>query len=515
MGSASHYWRLVRVDGTGNRRVEEVAIAKQFFQQQFAGLAGDVPDAPIQRHLADCWRAGRDDSARLAESRLAESRLAEYCLRCFISNHIDQVCTQLDAQFGNAHGFSRHDLFPLVLDDDGRWLSGGAVQPSTHQPSTHQPSTYQSLASEILHSFDPNKATLSTWVSRRVRHHKELNHFLLQQGVYLVSDWAILNDTTVKQARRILLEFHGQTAVEIERASQLLQSYHQVYRRDRLLQRQSGARGQCLPPSADQLHQMIALLPRFNNARPHAEDVLSHLQTLATQLRQYRVYVRGGLTPTESLDQSETYANAANVQAINVQAIAEEDAAPEANEFLAFYREQVLVCLDAAVEKVLGDRTSQLQRKGAQSNTQGNAQGNAQNNTQSVESYLTALHLFHCQGQSMGAIASHIGLQAQYQVTRLMKLKQLRADIRQRVVQLLSDRILDKAQAYVDTHRLKTLDQQLESLLDEQISQIIQQAEAEASISKQRPLSSLFARRLCRHLETRRINHDQSTPCKC
>ncbi|HEY9647725.1 MAG TPA: hypothetical protein V6C88_15220 [Chroococcidiopsis sp.] len=510
MGSASHYWRLVRVDGTGNRRVEEVAIAKQFFQQQFAGLAGDVPDAPIQRHLADCWRSGRDDSARSAESRLAESRLAEYCLRCFISNHIEQVCTQLDAQFGNAHGFSRHDLFPLVLDDDGRWINEDNVQASTYQASTYQASTYQSLASEILHSFDPNKAALSTWVSRRVRHHKELNHFLLQQGVYLVSDWAILNDTTVKQARRILLEFHGQTAVEIEQASQLLQSYHQVYRRDRLLQRQAGTRGQCLPPSADQLQQMIALLPRFNTARPHAEDVLSHLQTLATQLRQYRVYVRGGLAPTESLDQSETYANAANVQAI-----AEEDSAPEANEFLAFYREQVLVCLDAAVEKVLGDRTAQLQRKSAQGNAQSTAQGNAQGNPQSVESYLTALHLFHCQGQSMGQIASQIGLQAQYQVTRLMKLKELRADIRQRVVQLLSDRILDKAQAYVDAHRLKTLDQQLESLLDEQISQIIQQAEAEASISKQRPLSSLFARRLCRHLETRRINHDQSTPCKC
>ncbi len=38
MRSVSNYWRLVRLDGTGQRRVEEVAIAQGFFQERFAAV---------------------------------------------------------------------------------------------------------------------------------------------------------------------------------------------------------------------------------------------------------------------------------------------------------------------------------------------------------------------------------------------------------------------------------------------------------------------------------------------
>jgi hypothetical protein len=34
----SRYWRLVRLGGTGQSRVEEVAIAKAFFQAHFAAV---------------------------------------------------------------------------------------------------------------------------------------------------------------------------------------------------------------------------------------------------------------------------------------------------------------------------------------------------------------------------------------------------------------------------------------------------------------------------------------------
>ncbi|HEY9619954.1 MAG TPA: hypothetical protein V6C78_06280 [Crinalium sp.] len=474
MGSVLKYWRLVRIGATGRRQVEEVAPAKAFFQQQFPDLAGqpDIPDATVQRHL---WQLIQD-SLQQGQEATSQRQQAELCLRCYISNQVEQVCLQLEAQFGSEHGFTRHDLFPFVLDDtlDYSQRTGKPAKPGS--PS------YRSLATEVLESFDPAKAGLSTWVTRLVRHHKELNAFLLERGVYLVSDWAILNDTTPKQLQRILAEFHSLSPAEIQTAIALLQSYHQIYRQDRLKQRQSGGKGQCAPPTTEQLQRIAQILRETASMNWSPETTMSQLQTLATQLRQYRIYVRGGAAPVESLDQPENQS-----LAVEVQSAQQDDGQDEQNEFLAFYRTLFLQCLDQTLEQVTGDRLSLLQRK----------------KPETAQQFFLALQLFHCRGQSMGDIANQVGLQAQYQVTRLLKLKEFRTDVRQQLLLNLRDRILEKAKDYADPSRLQTLDQQIETALDEQISTVMQQAEAEASIAKNRPLGSLFARRLCHYLDTR------------
>ena len=101
----------------------------------------------------------------------------------------------------------------------------------------------------------------------------------------------------------------------------------------------------------------------------------------------------------------------------------------------------------------------------------------------------------------MGEIATRLGLKAQYQVSRLLKLKELRADVRQRLLLGLRQQVLNLAQTYTDPARLHQLDQQLDSALDDQIAAVMQQAEAEASVAHHRPPASLLARRLCHHLQ--------------
>lgn len=103
----------------------------------------------------------------------------------------------------------------------------------------------------------------------------------------------------------------------------------------------------------------------------------------------------------------------------------------------------------------------------------------------------------------MGEIAPQIGLQAQFQVTRLMKLKEFRANVRTRLLQLLLDRVLDQATRYTDPTHLQTLNHSLKAVLEEEVSTLLQQAETEAAVAKQRPLTSLFARRLCHYLDIR------------
>lgn len=473
MGAASRYWRLVRLDATG-RRIEEIISAKAFFQQQFPELAGqmDVPDALIQRRLLHLHRDSSEALGGDAKSNL----MAECCLRCFISNQIEQVCIQLEAQFGSEHGFTRYDLFPFVLDDVSvaqAQLSGRLNQ-----------SSYKSFATEILLTFDLERSSLASWVFKLVKHHRELNTFLLQQGVYMVSDWAILNDTAPKQLQRTFTEFYNLTPVEAQHAGILLETYHAVYRRDRLKQRQAGVKGQCLPPTIEQLHQIAHLLCQKTNRTLSPEAIMSQLQHIAERLRQYRIYARGGTLPTESLDNPETQLLADRLLSSSS---SDSDAQDEQTEFLRFYRQQFIDCLNQAVEQVTQDRFNHLQRK----------------NSQMAQQFIAALHLFHCQGRSMGEIAPLVGLQAQYQVTRLLKLKDFRADVRQQMLRTLRDRILEKAMAYADPDRLRNLEQQVEVALDEQTAAVMQEAETEASIPK-RASSSLFAQRLCRHLDARR-----------
>lgn len=76
---------------------------------------------------------------------------------------------------------------------------------------------------------------------RLVKQHHELNAFLLEQGLCMLSDWAILNDTKPKKLRRVLTQFHHFTDPEVQQAVILLESYHAIYRRDRILQAQKGA----------------------------------------------------------------------------------------------------------------------------------------------------------------------------------------------------------------------------------------------------------------------------------
>jgi hypothetical protein len=164
-------------------------------------VESDVNDTEVQRLLLQLSRDAPTDRCLLAER----------CLLCFISWQIEQVCLQLEANFGNVHGFSCADLLPYVLDDDGR------LQPA---------SSYQCLSRKVLQSFDSAQSSLTNWTTTRVKQDPALNKFLLELGVYLISDWAILNDTRPKQLERILREFHSLTVSEIEYFSKLLDYFN-------------------------------------------------------------------------------------------------------------------------------------------------------------------------------------------------------------------------------------------------------------------------------------------------
>ncbi len=464
MKTASKYWNLVSLDSSGKLNITEISLAKKFFQQQFRNLIDreTISDLVVQRDLI----------AFNNNPREVANVWAQRCLRCFISHQIKQVCIQLEMQFGREHGFTRSDLFIYTLNDT---LDNFRDSISSEKISKSQ---YKPLAIEILETFDPQKANLSTWTTRLVKQNRELQRFLLEQGVYLVSNWAILNDTNLKQLDRILSEFHNLTPTEIDLASRVLESYHAVYRQDRLKNRQ-GKGGKCQTPSVEQLERIANLIKQKANLVLNAEQTLSKLEQLANLLREYRIYVRGGkLKQSQSLDNE-----AMNTEGMQASIISgESDRDSDRSNFLKFYQKQFKRSLDCSIEYVILTRLSKFKGKKAAKAPQ----------------FLTALELFHCQGESMSAIASAIGLQAQYQVTRLLKLKELRTDIRHNMLQLMRDWTFTQTKLE-NLELLKQREQEIEVALGEQIDLVLDEAEKEVSIVNSN--QSILAKRICEYVD--------------
>jgi hypothetical protein len=463
VADSSRYWKFVKLNSQNQCQVEVIIAAQTYFHSLFTNKV-EIAESKIQMQL---WQIMHLNE----EIPIDGVNLAEICLRCYISHKIEQVCFHLGKVFGVDHGFTCEDLLPYVLNDEVLLI---AVTKQTKPVSS-----YQSLATTILKTFDPAKGTLTTWVNRYVKQHPELKNILLQHGVFLVSNWALLNDTNPNEVKRILTDMYRLATIEIQQVCDLLVSYHAVYRQDRIEQRLTGGTLPCQEPTPKQLTRIADELQTRTGRKLGTEVVLNQLNTIASKLRQYRIAAQGGYVSSVSLDEPDVKS------IVEQQQITADEL--EQNEFISLYQDQFIASLDDAILQVINNWMQQMQRK----------------NSAVADNFIRALYL-HCQGQSMTQIASQIGFKKQYEVTRLLKLKELRADIRQKLLLILRDRVLDLAQHFANSQRLQALDQQVESVLDEQISTMIQEAESEIKIpTRNQPLRSLFARRLCYYLNSR------------
>ncbi len=446
MSRISRYWQLVRLKSAGGITIEPIPTAKDFFYESFGAQLDreEVSDLVFQRQLIEYYR-------------LDPVSIAHLCLRCFISHQIHQTCRDLVSRFGRDRGLTEDELLALVLDD-------------TFDRLMDVRSSYQSLASKILQTFDSSRSSLATWTIELVKSYPELNRLLLEYGIYLISPWAILNDTRSTQIKRIFLEFYQQTDRESEAAVHLLETYHAIYRSQRLQQRKAGGSRQCLPPTESQLTQMSEYLQQHFGRSIDGHQVMAQLEKIAALLRQHRIYRRGGSPQIQSLDNSETL-NQVEYRSSTMQ----EDEDNAHNEFLRTYQRALVQCLDSAMVQVI---QAYMNRKTRQ-------------NFFDAQSFALGLSLFYCQQKPMNEIAQVLGLKAQYQVTRLLKLKSFRSDIQQKLVASLREIVLEKASAYLNPERLLQLESQIAAAIDSNVEDLL-------NLSGKR---SLFIQQLCSNLK--------------
>lgn len=469
MRVALRYWTLVRIDSTGKPKYQDFPTDQAFFARMFDNLVSvdDVVDGDIQRELLRWYK----------DSSFTERLLAERCLLCFISWILKQECEKLEKSFGENHNFTLGDLLPYVLDDDG-------------DSKVSKSASFQCFSRQILQNYDSKQSSLSTWTITKFKQHQPLNKFLLECGVYRISNWAILNDTKLSYLTNVLQKVYRLSSLEIQNAECLLQSYHEVYRLDRLKERKKTTQGKCVAPTSLQLKKIAALIAKKSGRVVDCETVMEELQILASRLREYRIYARGGPFLGESIDAPVAGQEADDRPNLVINEISasipndslvdnslEENESQE--EFLELYRQQLHASLREAVGNVIESRIEYFKPKKGDK----------------AQQFLVALKLSQCQNLQMTEIADRLGMRAQDAVSRLLKLKEFYTDIQQQVLKMLVDYILNYLQEtnpYSDLESLKELNTKITTALAEDV---------DANTSSK---TGILVEYLCEYLHTRK-----------
>lgn len=154
----------------------------------------------------------------------------------------------------------------VILDRDR------ASQLILNKEGQAKPTAYQFFTVKVLQTYNADSSfsmSLNNWAYLQTKQHPELKNFLSQFGFKHLSDWALLNRARPKQIEQLA-----------ERDRQIVEVYHSVYRRDRVRQRQPGAR-RCPDPSTVQLEEMLACLPAKNVAMETPAKLLQELKQIA------------------------------------------------------------------------------------------------------------------------------------------------------------------------------------------------------------------------------------------
>jgi hypothetical protein len=453
MGQASKYWTILLLDGAGKSRPRELQNVKTFLEDQF-------PD-----YL--------EEDSNLSEDQLVRSLLplthpeAQLVLRCLISHQVTIACQSLVNQFGQFYSFSIGDLLPLVLDDDGKpWTNQG---------------TYKILAQQVLDRFDPAAGKLSTWVTRLVRQHPAISACLLDHGLYLVSDWAILNDTKPDQLYRIWTQHYNLSPQEAEQACCLLESFRLVYTPER----RPGSR--CKDPTTDQQTRIAQTFSAALARTISTAEMQKQLTQMCKRLRAYRILARGGQIRGLSVDDAQTLERIQDK--ITCHSAPDEDNRSR-DRLISACREIFDSALPQAIHSAIAQAHSQFCAS-PRSDTRAKA-----------KLYFPALRLFHGDRISMGEIAPRVGLKRQDDVSRLLNLNHLRTQVRTQVLTQCLGQIkpILQTQGGLTCAQIDQAVEAIEALFAEQIDPILQEEEQRTRTPKAFDRPTRFAQAICDEL---------------
>ena len=154
------------------------------------------------------------------------------CLRCRISHALEAWLLVTFRAHQRSTGIELEAMASYALDDDGLLTirtGPNAKEPFTYAQVASMPKGLISpFSAEVLRSYDSALCGLPHWARLKIQSHNELKAYFRQYGLLLISDWALLRNSSPTRVRQAC-EQHLRSGDTIETLCGLHGRYAPLY----------------------------------------------------------------------------------------------------------------------------------------------------------------------------------------------------------------------------------------------------------------------------------------------
>lgn len=478
MNAIAQYWNMWCISLSNERlryRQQAIPAAQTFCEMQLEDTQPDSKQTTrrFQSNLFSQFRLQAEP--KTDTQRIIQSAQAGLCLRCYVSNPILRACQKIDSLFSGNKAFSYQDLLPFVLNDDGKKLVLVDTEDQAQLVLDNgqiKPSAFKLFSVEVLKTYQDHASSsmsLENWTFLRTKQQPELKTFLSEFGFQPFSDWTLLNRIQVNQRDRLSA-----------RDQQIVDVFHQVYRRDR---RKQGKFNRCANPNDAQLAEMNGLLAKTRADFKDPQELLGALKQVAKQLRAFDIWQAREPLEIKDIDTGD-YTLRRDLPAVTLH-----EEALEEQDFITFLSQQGALSLANAIAQAVQDRLAKLKK--------------SKRYLPFASCYVPGLLRYYQEGISLKEIGAQLGMNNWDQTRRILNPGELLSQVRSLVNRQLLALTLEKAQTKgliatpPEPDKFKQLMEEMEFFLDDKY---FAAAAAELKAGKNRALESDYAQRLIDYL---------------
>jgi len=274
------------------------------------------------------------------------------CLRCRISHALETWLLVTYKAHQRSTGIELEAMASYALDDDGNLsIRTGPLEtaPLTYAQIASMPSGLISpFTAEVLRSYDPRLCGLPHWAKLKIQAHNELKAYFRQHGLLLISDWALLRNSSATRVRQACEE-HLRSTDTIECLCGLHRLYCPLYDAAKLLHKQNTGKASGWQPDLPFLRELAPDEDPFTTS--------DRLKAIAQAIRRFM---------TEKASQSLDQAAETGYEPVDPLSLSSpvQDDAPSPQELKAFIHAALQRAMDQHMPQVLGttSKTTDLLR---------------------------------------------------------------------------------------------------------------------------------------------------------
>jgi len=185
--------------------------------------------------------------------------LSLLCLRCRISHALEAWLLATHRTHREQHGIELEVMASYGLDDDGALAIQTGLSkrvPFTYAEISSMPAGLISpFSAEVLRTYDPTLCGLPHWAKLKIQAHNELKAYFRQHGLLLISDWALLRNTSPTRVRQAC-EQHLRGGDTIESLCALHNRYGPLYDAAKLVHKQKTGKASGWQPDLPFLQEL-------------------------------------------------------------------------------------------------------------------------------------------------------------------------------------------------------------------------------------------------------------------